>query len=89
MRGIITVLGHDKVGIIARICTYLASRNVNVLDINQTLLQDIFTMVMLVDLNGSTIPFNVLSDELAAEGESMGLSVRIQNEQIFNAMHKI
>lgn len=89
MRAIITVIGQDQMGIIARVCTCLYERSVNVLDITQTLLQEYFTMVTLVDLNQCTVPFGQLQADLAALGETMGLSVRIQSEEIFDAMHKI
>ena len=89
MRAIVTVIGKDQVGIIAAVCTLLAEQNVNVLDISQTILQEYFTMIMLVDLSALTIPFQELSASLAAAGEEKGLSIRIQREDIFNAMHRI
>lgn len=89
MRAIITVIGQDQKGIIARLCTCLYEKGVNVLDISQTLLQEYFTMVTLVDLSGCKVPFDSLQSELSGLGETMGLSVRIQSEEIFNAMHKI
>lgn len=89
MRAIITVIGQDQMGIIARVCTLLYERGVNVLDITQTLLQEYFTMVTLVDLAKCTVPFDRLQAELAALGETMGLSIRIQSQEIFDAMHKI
>jgi ACT domain-containing protein len=89
MRGIITVIGKDRVGIIAAISNILADANVNILDITQTTLQDIFTMIMLVDLSNPTLTFDQLSRKLDDKGEEMGLSIRIQREDIFNAMHRI
>jgi ACT domain-containing protein len=89
MRGIITVLGKDRVGIIAAVSNILAGANVNILDITQTTLQDIFTMIMLVDLTDPNMPFDSLAKKLNDKGEEMGLSIRIQREDIFNAMHKI
>ena len=89
MRAIVTVIGKDQVGIIASVCALLAEHNVNVLDISQTILQDYFTMIMLVDASACTEPFASLAGELAAEGEEHGLQIRIQREDIFNAMHKI
>jgi ACT domain-containing protein len=77
------------VGIIAAVCTMLAESNVNVLDISQTVLQDYFTMIMLVDLSGCSIPFSSLACLLEHGGEVKGLSIRIQREDIFNAMHRI
>ena len=89
MRAIITVVGKDQVGIIASVCGEISQRNVNVLDISQTILQDYFTMVMLVDAGGCTIPFAELTSLLRAEGERLGLEIRAQREDIFNAMHRI
>ena len=89
MRGIITVIGKDRVGIIAAVSNILMEANINILDITQTTLQDIFTMIMLVDLTNPAISFDQLSKKLNDKGEEMGLSIRIQREDIFNAMHKI
>lgn len=89
MKAIVTVIGKDRVGIIALVSRLLAERGVNVLDISQTVLQDYFTMIMLVDAGECTEPFAALATELAAEGESHGLQIRIQREDIFNAMHRI
>nr|WP_326125933.1 ACT domain-containing protein [uncultured Oscillibacter sp.] len=89
MNAIVTVVGRDRVGIIAAICGRLADHQVNILDISQTILQGSFTMVMAVDLTASSTPFGELSNSLAELGKEMGLSVRIQREEIFNAMHTI
>lgn len=89
MRAIITVLGCDRVGIIAGICVKLAELNVNVLDISQTILQNMFTMNMLVDAGKATAGFREIETALSEEGERLGVSVRIQREDIFNAMHRI
>ncbi len=89
MRGIITVIGKDRVGIIAAVSNILMEANINILDITQTTLQDIFTMIMLVDLSHPNITFDQLSKKLDDKGQEMGLSIRIQREDIFNAMHKI
>ena len=89
MKAIVTVIGKDRVGIIALVSQLLAERGVNVLDISQTVLQDYFTLIMLVDASACTEPFANLAGELAAEGESHGLQIRIQREDIFNAMHRI
>jgi ACT domain-containing protein len=89
MRAVITVLGRDRVGIIARISGILADRQVNILDISQTIMQDMFTMMMLVDISASSISFRELSDGLEAAGGELGLSVRIQHEDIFNSMHRV
>lgn len=89
MNAIVTVVGQDKVGIIAAICNKLAGYNVNILDISQTILQGSFTMVMAVDIGAATAPFGDLSASLAELGSEMGLSIRIQREEIFDAMHRI
>ncbi len=89
MNAIVTVLGQDKVGIIAAVCNRLASCNVNILDISQTILQGAFTMVMAVDVGASTASFGELREALAGLGAEMGLSIRIQREEIFDAMHSI
>lgn len=89
MRAFVTVIGHDRVGIIAKVCTLLAERTVNILDISQTILQDNFTMIMLVDATGCTVSFEELAAQLKELGAGMELSIRIQREEIFNAMHKI
>ena len=89
MRAIVTVTGKDTTGIIGRICTCLAENNVNILDISQTVMQEFFTMAMLIDLDKSKKPVADLSDELAVLGESMGLAVRTQREDIFTLMHRV
>lgn len=89
MRAFVTVIGKDRVGIIASICTLLAEKKVNILDISQTILQENFTMIMLVDAAGCAVSFDALSDELSKLGQGMDLNIRIQREEIFNAMHRI
>ena len=89
MRAIITVVGKDQVGIIAAVCTLLADNNVNVLDISQTILREFFTMTMLVDVSASKLPFTQLAQELADSGKERSLDIRVQREDIFNAMHRI
>ena len=89
MRAIVTVIGRDQVGIIAAVCALLSEKNVNVLDISQTVLQEYFTMIMLVDASRATVPFAQLKDDLSAAGQERGLDIRIQREDIFNAMHRI
>ena len=89
MKAIITVIGKDKSGIIAAVCTLLAERKINILDISQTVMEGFFTMTMLVDLTESTEDFSKVSDALNAKGEEMGLSIRIQREDIFDLMHRI
>ena len=89
MKAVITVIGKDRVGIIAAVSRILAESNVNILDISQTIMQDIFTMVMLTDVTGATMAFGALSEQLEAKGNELGVSVRIQHEDIFNSMHRI
>lgn len=89
MRAFVTVIGHDHVGIIAGICGLLAEKSVNILDISQTILQDNFTMIMLVDASGCTVSFEELAALLSELGKKMELNIRIQREEIFNTMHKI
>lgn len=89
MRAIVSVIGKDQVGIIANVCQLLSGYRVNVLDISQTILQDYFTMIMIVDAQDAMIPFADLVTALEAEGEKQGLSIHAQREEIFNAMHRI
>ena len=89
MKAIVTVVGQDQVGIIAGVCNTLAAENINVLDISQTIMQGFFTMMMVVDLSQCTTSFEELSRALQSFGEERGLSIRIQREDIFDAMHKI
>ncbi len=86
---IITVVGKDTVGIIAKVCTYLAENEVNILDISQTIVQDYFNMMMLVDMNRAQKPFGDISDELAKVGEEIGVVIKCQREDIFDKMHRI
>lgn len=89
MRVIVTVIGRDKVGIIASVCTLLAQKQINVLDISQTILQGNFTMTMIVDTSTSTVPFAELVTLLENAGKELGLSIYAQREEIFDAMHRI
>jgi len=89
MNAIITVVGKDRVGIIAAICVKLAEYNVNVLDISQTILQGSFTMVMAVDVAAANVPFAQIAEGLRMLGQEMELSIHIQREEIFDAMHSI
>lgn len=86
---IITVVGKDTVGIIAKICTYLANNRVNILDISQTIVQGFFNMMMIVDTNDSVKPFGELSDELEQIGDEIGVKIKCQREEIFTKMHRI
>lgn len=89
MKGIITVVGKDKVGIIAKVCTYLAEANINILDISQTILQGYFNMIMVVDINKDSKSIELVSDELTKLGAEIGVVINVQHEDIFNSMHRI
>ena len=89
MKAIVTVVGKDQVGIIAGVCNCLAQYNINVLDISQTVMEGYFTMMMVVDLAACKAPFDELRTILKEYGEGRGLSIRIQREDIFDAMHKL
>ena len=89
MRAVVTVIGKDTTGIIAAVSNVLSERNINILDINQSVLSDMFVMVMLVDISKSTTEFSGLSDELSALGDKMGLKILAMHEDIFNTMHRI
>ena len=89
MNAIVTVIGKDKVGIMAGIFVAFEKTNVNVLDISQTILKDMFTMNMLVDVKDANVSFSELVDILDKEGERLGVSIRIQREDIFDAIHRI
>ena len=89
MRAIVTVIGKDRVGIIAAVTQLLSQHGVNVLDISQTVLQEYFTMIMLVDASACSVPFAELANTLKTAGEDMGLQIRAQREEVFHAMHRI
>lgn len=88
-RTIITVVGKDTKGIIAKVCTYLADNNVNILDISQTIVQEYFNMMMIVNMTKMQKPFVEAADELAKLGEGIGVQVKCQREEIFDVMHRI
>jgi ACT domain-containing protein len=88
-RTVITVVGKDTVGIIAKVCTYLANNNINILDISQTIVQGFFNMMMIVDLSGGVKDFYVISEELEQLGNEIGVIIKAQHEDIFNKMHRI
>ena len=89
MKSIITVLGTDKVGIIAKVCNYLAETNVNILDISQTIVSGYFNMMMIVDISNPTKAFEVMSADLEAIGNDLGVVIKVQHEDIFNCMHRL
>ena len=86
---IITVVGKDTVGIIAKVCTYLAENGINILDISQTIVSGYFNMMMIVDLSKSEKQFAEVSTDLETVGEGLGVSVKCQREEIFEMMHRI
>ena len=86
---IITVVGKDTVGIIAKVCTYLSENNVNILDISQTIVSGYFNMMMIVDASSCNVSADVLSEELDKLGEEIGVSIKAQREEIFASMHRI
>ena len=86
---IITVVGKDTVGIIAKVCTYLAENKVNILDISQTIVDDYFNMMMIVDMSKSVKSVSEVSDDLDRLGEEIGVIIKCQREEIFNSMHRL
>lgn len=89
MRAVITVIGHDNVGILHKVSGVCAKYQANVLEVTQSVLQDMFAMIMMVDISGMNADFAVLSDELTELGAELGLSIHTMHEDIFNAMHRI
>ncbi len=86
---IITVVGRDTVGIMAKVCTYLAEKEVNILDISQTIVQEYFSMMMIADMSSSNCAFEVFSSELEQIGTDIGVTIKCQKEEIFTKMHRI
>ncbi len=86
---IITVVGKDTVGIIAKVCTYLADNGINILDISQTIVSGYFNMMMIVDMAGSQVDFMDMSDSLESLGEGIGVVIKCQREEIFDSMHRL
>ena len=89
MKAIVTVIGKDRVGITAAVCALLAQHNINILDISQTILDDIFSMTMLTTLNPEVADFNTVQEKLEAVGESLGVQIIVQREDVFQMMYKI
>lgn len=89
MRAVVTVVGRDKTGIIAKVSTFLAEKGVNILDISQTILDEYFAMIMMVDLSGAHATLSDLAEECRVMGEKIGMSIHLQHEAIFNAMHSV
>lgn len=88
-RTIITVVGKDTIGIIAKVCTYLADNHINILDISQTIVQGFFNMMMIVDTSAMEIDFVTLNDQITMLGENTGVQIKCQREDIFDKMHRI
>ena len=89
MKAIVTVIGKDRVGIIAGVSTALAGAGINILDISQTTMKDYFTMIMLVDLSAAKVPLRELQDMMTGVGDTMNLSIRVQHESLFKTMHEV
>lgn len=89
MRAIVTVVGQDKKGIIAKVSNVLFENGVNIIDISQTIMGNMFTMIMMIEFDGETITVQSLTDKLALIEEEMGLSIHVQREEIFSSMHRI
>ena len=89
MQAVISVLGKDKVGILKDVSTKCADHNVNIIDVSQTVLRDMFTMIMLVDISNIDIKFGDFAEEMTAFGEEIGMVIRAMHEDIFNSMHRI
>lgn len=89
MRAVVTVVGKDKTGIISKVSTFLAEKDVNILDISQTIMDEYFAMIMMVDLSNSQTELSQLAEECSAMGHKIGMSIHIQHEDIFNAMHSV
>ncbi len=89
MQAVITVIGKDMVGILARVSTICAEHNVNVVEVTQSVLQELFAMIMMVDISKCSVPFSELSDCLTALGSEMGLTIHVMHEDIFNSMHHV
>ena len=86
---IITFVGKDTVGIIAKVCTYLADSDINILDISQTIVSGFFNMMMIVDMSATNKDFNTVADDLEKLGESIGVVIKCQKEEIFDSMHRL
>ena len=89
MKAIVTVIGKDRVGIIASVCGKLSQHNVNILDISQTVMQGYFTMMMVVEISQCSVPLDEMVEKMSELGTSRGLSIRVQREEIFDAMHRV
>ncbi len=89
MRAVVAVIGKDTVGILAKVSGICAQYSANVMDVTQTIMQDLFAMTMMIEISGLTIPYSDFADKLKAAGTEMGLQIHVMHEDIFNSMHKI
>ena len=89
MRAVITVVGKDTVGILAKVSAICAEHQVNIVEVTQSILQDMFAMIMIVDISAATVPISELSDEFDTLGEKLGLKIHVMHEDVFNSMHRI
>ena len=89
MKAVITVIGHDTVGILAKVSSACAEKGANIIDVTQSVMRDMFTMIMLVDIDGLTSDFSELSSSLEKLGEEIGMKVHVMHEDLFNSMHRI
>ncbi len=89
MRAVITVIGRDTVGILAKVSAICAENEVNIIEVTQSILQDMFCMIMMADISKCAVPFTQFSDSLTEYGKESGLSIHVMNEDIFNSMHRI
>ena len=89
MRAVITVVGKDTVGILAKVSAICAEHQVNIVEVTQSILQDMFAMIMIVDISAATVLISELSDEFDTLGEKLGLKIHVMHEDVFNSMHRI
>lgn len=88
-KGVITVVGKDQIGIIGKVCTFLADKQINILDISQTIIDDFFNMMMIVDITSKGEELGDIANEIAALGDEIGVNIKLQHENIFNKMHRL
>ena len=89
MKAVITVIGKDMVGILAKVSTVCAEKGINVIEVTQSILQDMFAMIMIVDISAATVPISEISAEFDTLGEKLGLKIHVMHEDVFNSMHRI
>ena len=89
MKAVVTVIGKDMVGILAKVSAICAAKGANVLEVTQSIMQDMFAMIMMIDISGCTVPFSALTDEFEALGDRLGLKIHVMHEDVFNSMHRI